>query len=228
MTLSERRVLYGTQRSPFARRVRLALLTKHIVFEWRELTLQDLFPPTEQLLSANPFGLVPALVELDGFVLFDSSEILAHIDFNLSQLWPKIEPFRRRSRRISSLAQGILTYAVREFQDLRVKSVQSGYVEDNIEMIARALKWIEKEASVQDWFFDSDVMQQSVHQSDLIDLNFSNLSPSQAAYDIACAFDYLDFRMSEKINWRVHCPSLQDMFAKISTTKSFSDTRPTL
>ncbi|NBW81818.1 glutathione S-transferase family protein [bacterium] len=131
--------LYGTPRSPFARRVRLALLKSGITFEWIELSLGELFPLSDRLLKMNPLGLVPVLELDDGIYLLDSSEILAHIDATLCALWPSENPLNTQARQTSTLAHGIMTYAVREFQGLRVASPLNGSTESNTELILRAI-----------------------------------------------------------------------------------------
>lgn len=222
--------LYGTSRSPFARRVRLALLMAGIEFEWKDLALKDLFPPSTELLGVNPLGLVPVFVDQDGFAIFDSNEILAHIDSHFIKLWPSGEPQRKRSRRLSALAQGILTYAVREFQNLRVKSSMSDFVEDNIELIERSLKWIETDSVSLELFFwgEKEQTSQALDRSLERKLSISAPTLTQAAIDVGCALEYLDFRLSDKINWREHCPSLVQVFANISEIQFFDETRPKL
>ncbi|MEY2988598.1 MAG: Glutathione S-transferase, N-terminal domain, partial [Pseudomonadota bacterium] len=58
--LAGQSTLYGSSRSPFARRVRLALLSRSIPFQWKELSLSEIFPPSPELLRVNPMGLIPA------------------------------------------------------------------------------------------------------------------------------------------------------------------------
>ena len=213
--------LYGTQRSPFARRIRIALLQLKQNFVWRELSLQELFPPCAELLAINPLGLVPVYVSSRGISLFDSMEILTFIDSTVGRLWPANEPCRSASRMVSVMAQGILTCAVREFQGLRVASPIDGTPEDNILMIKRTLDVLEREAQNPQLFFAE--IGPLVHNKGT---SLQNDSPTQALWDVAVALDYLDFRLSEKIDWRSNRPSLQSVYARVATDDVFLQTRP--
>lgn len=203
--------LFGTARSPFARRVRVALLNLGINFEWQELQLKEIFPPSQKLLSVNPLGLVPALELDDGFSLVDSSEILNFIDGQMSPIWPTEKTLNLLSRRCSILANGVLTYAVREFQGLRVSSPLDGASEDNVELIRRTLDWLER-----------DLAQTKLFQS------LSQESFNQAGWDVAVAIAYLDFRLSAKIDWRAGRINLQNLFAIVSGKSGFAETAPVL
>lgn len=203
--------LVGTPRSPFARRVRVALLNLGLKFEWQELQLKEIFPPSQTLLSMNPLGLVPALELDDGFSLVDSSEILNFIDAQMSPIWPRELNLNRISRRCSILVNGILTYAVREFQGLRVNSPLDGSSEDNVALIARTLDWLEK-----------DLAQLNLFQA------LSQAPFNQAGWDVAIALAYLDFRLAAKIDWREGRKNLQKLFAIVSEKSVFAETAPVL
>jgi glutathione S-transferase len=58
--------LFATQRSPFSRRITVALLRQNIPFELKLLEPTELYPPLPQLLLANPLGQVPVLVTEKG------------------------------------------------------------------------------------------------------------------------------------------------------------------
>ncbi len=204
--------LYGTPRSPFARRVRLALLKNSIPFEWVELSLAEIFPPSEKLLKMNPLGLIPVLELDDGVCLVDSTEILSHIDAILCPLWPSEMPRKIRARQISMLANGIMTYAVREFQGLRVASPFDGALESNIELITRVLDRLEHDISTQ-----PEVLGNA--KDDGCNLN-------QAAWDVAMALDYLDFRLADKVNWRSGRAKLSRLFDEARCDPFFPATAP--
>lgn len=65
--------LYISARSPFARRVKLALLENKITFEQKIL---NVFEPQPELTSLNPLSRVPVVKLKDGQVLIDSNLIL--------------------------------------------------------------------------------------------------------------------------------------------------------
>jgi glutathione S-transferase len=69
--------LYLTYRSPFARKVRVALLEKKISFE--EIIV-DLAHKSSEFLTANPAGSVPALTIPEGMTITDSTLILHYLE----------------------------------------------------------------------------------------------------------------------------------------------------
>jgi glutathione S-transferase len=71
------RVLYTTTRSPYARKVRIALVEKGLPFE---LVLVDLTTPTPDFVARSPLGKVPLLVDEDGTVVFDSTVMIEYLE----------------------------------------------------------------------------------------------------------------------------------------------------
>ncbi|MBX7149283.1 glutathione S-transferase family protein [bacterium] len=69
--------LYSTLRSPYARKVRIALLEKKIAYE--EINV-DLNNKPADFLKHNPLGSVPSLVTGDGLMLPDSTLILRYLE----------------------------------------------------------------------------------------------------------------------------------------------------
>lgn len=69
--------LYMTYRSPFARKVRVALLEKKIPFE--EISV-DLNHKSPEFLTANPAGSVPAFTIPEGLTITDSTLILHYLE----------------------------------------------------------------------------------------------------------------------------------------------------
>jgi glutathione S-transferase len=72
------RTLYITQRSPFARKVRLLMHAKNLAFEAVEVDLTA--PRSAEFLAVSPLGKVPALVDEDGTLVFDSSVIAEYLE----------------------------------------------------------------------------------------------------------------------------------------------------
>ncbi|MFZ9519921.1 MAG: glutathione S-transferase family protein [Silvanigrellaceae bacterium] len=204
--------LFGTPRSPFARRVRFALLKAGIPFEWVELSLSEIFPPSDRLLKMNPLGLIPVLELDDGVCLVDSTEILTYIDSNLFPLWPSEMPHKTQARQVSMLANGIMTYAVREFQGLRVESPLDGSLESNIDLISRVLDRLEFVIAVM-----PEVQRNTYPES-------NNLK--QSVWDVAMALEYLDFRLSDKLDWRSNRPHLSNWFDAARGDRDFAATAP--
>jgi glutathione S-transferase len=219
-------ILYGSSRSPFARRVRLALLSRSIQFEWKELSLSEIFPPSAELLRVNPLGLIPAFESANGVCLGDSNEILTFLDENICGLWHSDTEIKTKLRRVSALAHGVMTYAVREFQGLHVVSPDGQYAEDNVALISRVLSAIDQ--SLNDTPLAERVSNARTPQSGNVNAEWpSVISFSQAAWDVGVALDYLDFRLDEKIQWRSHgYQSLAQLHNELELSVFFSETKP--
>ena len=69
--------LYATRTSPYARKVRIALLEKNIpcVLEWVDLRAAD-----HGALEHNPLGKIPVLVRNDGSAVYDSAVIIQYLE----------------------------------------------------------------------------------------------------------------------------------------------------
>ncbi|MDE2353944.1 MAG: glutathione S-transferase N-terminal domain-containing protein, partial [Betaproteobacteria bacterium] len=110
--------LLGSVTSPFARKVRVVLLEKHIDFDFVSDCMTGSPPPIEQY---NPLGKIPALVLDDGVCLFDSQVITEYLDAisPVAHLIP--EPTRERAlvKRWEALADGILDAGVAIVLELR-------------------------------------------------------------------------------------------------------------
>jgi glutathione S-transferase len=71
------RILYTTTRSPYARKVRIAMVEKGLSFD---LSLVDLADPTVEFLARSPLGKVPVLVDEDGTVVFGSTVMIEYLE----------------------------------------------------------------------------------------------------------------------------------------------------
>ncbi len=69
-------IVHGGTPSPFARKVRVAILEKGLAFENKDLVP---FPKTPELLAMHPLGKIPVL-EHDGTIVPDSSVICAYLE----------------------------------------------------------------------------------------------------------------------------------------------------
>jgi glutathione S-transferase len=77
MSRTMHRKLHSLARSPFARKVRIALLEKALPFE---IEAVDLAARTPAFLSVSPLGKIPAFVDEDGTAVFDSTVIVEYLD----------------------------------------------------------------------------------------------------------------------------------------------------
>src|SRR3712207_4501739 len=109
-------VLFYTVRSPFARRVRVALQRLAIPYEGKEV---NVFEPTPEFLEANPLGLAPVYRIRDGLSWIsipDSATILEYLhESHGERIWPRDLKARARVRGASTLAEGIMSLSVSLF-----------------------------------------------------------------------------------------------------------------
>ena len=166
--------LFLSPRSPFARRVRLALRRLGLPVMEHPLNVLESNPDLE---ATNPLGLVPALVLPDGRALSDSSAILESLHDLHGGLWPERLTDRIEIRQASTLATGLMQAAVSYFQETRMHEVPSPtWAQDHLSTVHRTLRHLETFRS---------------------DLWFRSGELTQAGWDLACALEYLEFRMPE-------------------------------
>lgn len=138
-------ILVGRYRSPFTRRVAIALRLLGIAYEhqphttWRNL---------QQVRAVNPVGRVPALILPTGESLFDSSAILDHIDQRVGPdkaLIPALEPERRQVLRIVACALGALEKVVAALYEVTMhppEKVHRPWLEHNESQALSGLGWL--------------------------------------------------------------------------------------
>jgi glutathione S-transferase len=71
------RTLYYTQRSPYARKVRIVLAEKQLRCELKETDINN---KSKEFLGLSPIGKVPVLVNENGLVFWDSTLIVEYLD----------------------------------------------------------------------------------------------------------------------------------------------------
>ncbi|MEC4819878.1 MAG: glutathione S-transferase family protein [Scytonema sp. PMC 1069.18] len=105
------RTLYYTQRSPYARKVRIILIEKQLPCE---LKATDLINKSPEFLSLSPIGKVPVLVDENGFVIWDSTQIVEYLDETYPQpsFYPSDRIERWRCRQGEELADNFTDNAV--------------------------------------------------------------------------------------------------------------------
>ncbi|QIR37193.1 glutathione S-transferase family protein [Tolypothrix sp. PCC 7910] len=71
------RILYYTQRSPYARKVRIILAEKQLPCELKQTDINN---KSQEFLILTPIGKVPVLVDENGLVFWDSTLIVEYLD----------------------------------------------------------------------------------------------------------------------------------------------------
>lgn len=188
MATRTRYQLYYSLRSPFARRVRVALSKLAIDFEVKET---NVFEPTEEFLVANPLGTVPVLViQREGELLSlpDSSTILEYLhDQYGGKIWPSDPQSRVAVRAASTLAEGLMTETVRWYLENQRPNPSVAWVNEHIENIDRTLA--------------------AIHSTSLKKLPWkvSDFQLTQAGYDLYIALDYMSLRL-KGFDWMTKYP----------------------
>lgn len=192
--------------SPFARKVRVALLEKGIPFE----TVVDIpWNPGTVAPAHNPLGKIPVLVLEDGRTVYDSRVIVEYLDTlgREPRLLPDEPAARITHKQIEALADGVCDAVVLIYLERsRAPEKQSA------DWIAR--QWRKVEAGVataaeqlgeRDWFVGSGF--------------------GLADVTVVCMLDYLDLRLPD-FEWRSRYPNLVRLAARLNERPSFQTTRP--
>lgn len=170
--------LWISPRSPFARRVRVALRRLGIRHEERPINVFD--PPAEFRADA-PLGLVPVWVA-GGLKIADSNMILEHLEDHTWNIWPEDPPFRARVREASVLATGIMTATVTHFLEREHATPDPSFLEEHEMGILRAAERL--------GMLPDDVF----------------LGPTQAGIDTVIAMEYLALRAPQLLK-KISLPS---------------------
>ncbi len=198
--------LITSQTSPYARKVRIALLEKKIECEMVEASP---WTPDTPVPGHNPLGKVPVLLLDDGTAVYDSRVIVEYLDATspVSRLIP--EPSRQRIvvRRWEALADGICDAAAAIVLERKRPARQ------------QSKEWIERQqAKIERGLGE--------FARDLNDKPWCN-GEGYSLADIAtgCALGYLDLR-HPAIDWRGEYSNLAKLAEKLGKRASFIDTVP--
>ena len=105
------RVLYYTQRSPYARKVRIILAEKNLSCDLKET---DIAHKSSDFLALSPIGKVPVFVDEDGTKLWDSTCIVEYLDetYPEPRFYPSDRIQRVQCRQWEELADTLCDHAV--------------------------------------------------------------------------------------------------------------------
>lgn len=196
--------LYFSLTSPFARKVRVALIEKGL-YDRFEQRVVDPWASDAALLEVNPLLQVPALVLDDGQVLTNSDTILAWIERTYPQpaLWPAETAALNHAQAIAALAQGLIEAVVYIVLERRKPAAQQ-----NEPMVEHRLAAIDRVVHAFDTRFDRD------------DEHFG-----LDAIGVACALAYIDLRLPGH-DWHANHPALAQWQSTAAARPSMRDTAP--
>jgi glutathione S-transferase len=141
-------ILIGRYRSPFTRRVAIALGQLGFAYEHRPLTA---WTHLDEVREVNPVGRVPALILDSGEALFDSGAILDHLDQCVGParaLVPAEEPRRRAVLRVVACSMGALEKVVAALYERTMhppEKIHLPWIEHNEGQARSGLAWLDQE-----------------------------------------------------------------------------------
>lgn len=201
-------ILLYSPNSPYARKVRIAALEKHI-----ELVLQEvvLGAPDSPVKQHNPLGKIPALILDDGDNLYDSRVIVEYLDFHtpVARLIPQDHNARISARRWEALADGICDAAVAAMLEGRRPPEQQSQA--NIDkQLGKVLLGLE--------VLNLDIYKKKWCVNETFGL---------ADIALGCALGYLDLRF-KSLNWQDKFPNLAKHYSLLVKRPSFKQTMPVI
>lgn len=193
--------------SPFARKARLLIHELDLADSVSCVTTGVLTPvsTTEEVLAANPLGLIPVLYLNENETLYDSAVICEYLDkFGGGGFFPTEFEERIPALKLQALADGVLDMAVALRYEVTIRPLKMQWYEwqqNQINRIDLALNELE-------------------HQQSLFSDNITI-----GELTVACALGYLDYRFDE-LNWRESRNGLKAWYHHFSQRSSFQSTVP--
>lgn len=192
--------------SPYARKVRVALLEKNCNCE---IFVDNPWLPDNRIGDANPLGKVPALLLDDGDVVHDSSVIIEYLETlgMPPSLIPSEPQLRVAHKQIEAVADGICDAVVLiALEGARPEDKRSEtWLDRQRKKVVEGISELERVLGGKEWFTESGF--------------------GLAEVATVCALDYIDFRYPE-YKWRTHMSGLFELHARLSARPSFSSTMP--
>lgn len=196
--------LYLSLTSPYARKVRVALIEQGIA-DQVEHVLVDPFAPPPELLAANPLSKIPTLITDRGEALPDSNLILDYLQAHGDGIAPLPRGSRRwTALRMQKVAEGIIDSAVATV--LEKRRPESIVYTPHLDRLAEAIR----------------------RGTELLNLEVGALgtgAPNIVEVTAGVALGYLDFRLPY-IEWRKSLPSLSNWYAAFAQRPSMQQTAP--
>lgn len=196
--------LYGTQTSPFVRKVRMVAVETGLDASI-EFVVSNLSPIMwdPQIVAVNPGGRVPTLVLDDGMVLFDSRVICRYLAAQSTQvsLYPQEAPAIWDILRREAMSDELMEPALQARYELALRPPElrwNALLETLLAKVDSVIDAAEAEPPPDQRFDAGDI-------------------------GLACGLGYLDFRFPKR-NWRATHPRLAEWFAGMSTRKSWQAT----
>ncbi|OUL31999.1 glutathione S-transferase [Nostoc sp. T09] len=198
------RILYYTQRSPYARKVRIVLAEKQLPCELKETDINN---KSREFISLSPIRKVPLLVDENGLVFWDSTLIVEYLDETYPQpgFYPSDRIERLCCRQGEELADNLIDNVVGLWYETR-KGNQADFgtqakYQSNIN---RVLGVFEQQLTVSAYLFNETL----------------------SAVDVAAisGLGYYSLRFGN--NWQQEYPKLSQWFEVLHQRQSVYSTMP--
>ena len=199
------KLLY-TPNSPYARKVRVVALEKHIDIALEEVVLGADDSPVAQY---NPLGKIPVLILDDDVGLYDSRVIIEYLDARtpVTKLMPSEVRLRIEVIRWGALADGICDAAVAIMLERRKPETQQAekFIEKQYAKVENGLAVLNKDISKKKWCV--------------------NETFSLADIAVGCMLGYIGLRLKD-LNWQDKYLNLAKHYTILSKRPSFKETAP--
>ncbi len=199
------KLLY-TVNSPYARKVRIVALEKHIDLK---LEIVELGDPNSLVKKYNPLGKIPVLVLNEDEALYDSRVIVEYLDARtpVTKLVPSENALRIAVIRWEALADGICDAAVATMIEKRKSEnhQSEAYIAKHLTKVSAGLEQLNKDINKKKWCV--------------------NETFSLADVSVGCMLGYIDLRF-KYLNWQSRYPNLFKHYTILSKRPSFKNTRP--
>ena len=199
------KLLY-TPNSPYARKVRIVAIEKHIDVELIQVVLSE---PDNLAQYYNPLGKVPVLLLDDGEALYDSRVIAEFLDHRtpVAHLIPQDTTSKIAVRRWEALADGICDAAIAAMMEQRKPAEQQSQatIDRQLGKVAAGLEALNTDIAKKKWCV--------------------NETFSLADIALGCALGYVDLR-HKHLNWQDNYPALAKHYSILIKRPSFKETMP--
>lgn len=196
--------LYGSTRSPFARKVAIVLHELDIQDQVTHMTTNLALPkvPTPDILEMNPLGKIPTFVLDDGRTLFDSRVICEYLNTTYrGSLFGHSDSERQQHLLWQALGDGLNDALLLWRTELNRADQKSDAICANLE---------------------TKVCATMSHLEDIID-QLSETPFGIGHIALICALGQLNFRWSES-NWQQHFPNLSSWYQDVANRPSINAT----
>ena len=199
------KLLY-TPNSPYARKVRIVAMEKHIELMLQEVVLAD---PDCIVKNHNPLGKVPVLILDDGDSVYDSRVIVEYLDNHApgTHLIPTNNTSKIAARRWEALADGICDAAVSAMLEQRKdpEKQSQANIDKQLAKVTRGLEVLNLDIIKKKWCV--------------------NETFGLADIALGCMLGYVDLRFKQ-LNWQENYPALAKHYSILIKRPSFKETMP--